>query len=99
MHHDGATRYLTKIVGSPLSAMYVDMQTGKIAKADDTGMPPLVVSEWAIVIPTVDFSELLIGFPEELGLKYPTGPALQWENLLSFGMAKMTSPSAWLSGA
>jgi hypothetical protein len=65
IHHDGTTRYLTKTVGSPLSAMYVDMQTGKVAKANNTGIAPLIVSKWAIVIPTVEAGELLIEFPED----------------------------------
>jgi hypothetical protein len=65
IHHDGTTMYLTKTGGSPLSAMYVDMKTGKTTKAKKTRMPPLVVSKWAIVIPTVEAGELLIKFPED----------------------------------
>src|SRR6266566_4563680 len=45
IHHDGTTMYLTKTGGSPLSARYVDMTTGKTAKANDTAKPALVISK------------------------------------------------------
>lgn len=64
IHADGTTMFLTKTSGSPLSALYVDMKTGQIAKANNAGMPPLIVSKWAIVIPTVEAGEVIVEFPE-----------------------------------
>jgi hypothetical protein len=65
IHHDGATMYLTKAGGPPLSAKYVDMKTGKAAKANDTAKPALVITKWAIVVPMVEAGEVLIEFSEE----------------------------------
>jgi hypothetical protein len=52
-------------VPRPLSARYVDMKTGKTAKANDTAKPALVISKWAIVVPMVESDKVLIEFSED----------------------------------
>jgi hypothetical protein len=65
VHRDGTTMYLTKTDGLPLSAIYVDMKTGKTAKPHDTAKPAFVISKWAIVVPRTEAAEALIQFPED----------------------------------
>ena len=67
IHYDGTTMLLSKTYGS---VRYVDMKTGKTVPPDDAVlMAPLVVSRWAVVVPTGKATTSLVEFPE--------APALQ----------------------
>ena len=61
IHQDGTTMLLSKTHGS---ALYVDMKTGKSVSPDTVLMAPLVVSRWAVVVPTGKATTSLVEFPE-----------------------------------
>jgi hypothetical protein len=53
------------LTGSYSSARYVDMRTGKTVPPDDaTRTAFLVVSRWAVVVPTGKATTSLVEFPE-----------------------------------
>lgn len=62
IHYDGTTMFLSKTYGS---ARYVDMKTGKTVPPDDVVLTsPVVVSRWAVVVPTGKATTSLVEFPE-----------------------------------
>ena len=61
IHQDGTTRLLSNTYSS---ARYVDMNTGEVTLPNAVTMPSLVVSRWAIVVPTDNATTPLVQFSE-----------------------------------
>ena len=60
IHPDGSLMLLS---GAHSCARYVDMKTGKIALPNAEATPSLVVSRWAIAVPTDNATTSLVEFP------------------------------------
>jgi hypothetical protein len=62
IQHDGTILLLTNPYSS---SRYVDMKTGKTVPADAMRTAFLVVSRWAVVVPTDKATMSLVKFPED----------------------------------
>jgi hypothetical protein len=62
IQHDGTTLLLTNPYSS---SRYVDMKTGKTVPPDAMRTAFLVVSRWAVVVPTGTATMSLVKFPED----------------------------------
>lgn len=61
MNNDGMAMLVSKTDGV---TQYVDMNTGKVYSPNGRETQPLIVSQWAIVVPRVDTNEALVEFGE-----------------------------------